>query len=166
MDGYGAATNFSWAEISKSGVGFWWSDGSLVNVAAKTSSTTITLRLTASNSCGSCFGTYTFTTKDLLPMFVSPNPASENIQVTVLAQDTASIMENTSSVSFASAEKAINAESAFTIKIYNNFGIICYSGMKTGTTFEIPVSNLKDGIYVLEASDGINRYSQQIVIKH
>lgn len=54
----------------------------------------------------------------------------------------------------------------YTIKIYNSFGTLVYSSKKSGDTFTIPVNNLNDGAYIMEANDGKESYKQQLVVKH
>jgi hypothetical protein len=53
----------------------------------------------------------------------------------------------------------------YTIKIYNSTGTIFYSTKKTGDTFTIPLNTLHDGTYVIEANDGKQSYTQQLLMK-
>ena len=61
---------------------------------------------------------------------------------------------------------SVSAITTYTISIYNSFGTIFYKTKKTGDTFTIPVNNLHDGTYIIEANDGKNSYKQQIIVKH
>ena len=95
----------------------------------------------------------------------SPTAANNSIQVTIsnyqndpLSQDTTSIILPLVAIN--------NVVTSYTINVYNNFGLLVFSGRKTGDTFTISVANLKDGIYIVEANDGKLSYSQQLIIKH
>ena len=54
----------------------------------------------------------------------------------------------------------------YTIKIYNSLGTLFYSTKKSGDTFTIPVNNLQNGTYIIEANDGKQSYTQQLIVKH
>lgn len=167
IDGAGLATSYTWTESSRSGVCWWWPNGSSVDVAAKNSNSTMSLKLTASNSCGSYSRTYMFTTTDLAPQIVvTPNPASDNVQVTIVKSEnimaTSDTISNIPQILKAGSQNVITN---YVINIYNSFGTLFYSTKKSGDTFTVPVNNLKDGTYMVEVNDGKQSYRKQLIVK-
>ncbi|MCJ7448222.1 MAG: T9SS type A sorting domain-containing protein [Bacteroidales bacterium] len=81
--------------------------------------------------------------------YLSPNPASEIVTIT-LKKSSLDVMQNT------------NCE----VRILDLYGNILFSGTRSGNSFTIPVSNLKDGNYIIQISNGINKSNLKLVIKH
>ncbi len=79
---------------------------------------------------------------------LSPNPASG--EVTVKVNCTTSAQENL----------------LYTISIFSSNGIQQSSVKKSGTTFTIPVSNLKDGSYIVRINNGKKVHRLPLIIKH
>lgn len=79
--------------------------------------------------------------------FLSPNPASSEVTVKV---NCTSVQENL----------------LYTISIFSSNGIQQSSVKKTGTTFTIPVNNLKDGSYILRINNGKKVHRLPLIIKH
>lgn len=99
------------------------------------------------------------------PIVISPNPASSSINV---AFD--NLTNNTSQKAEAGGlmnKLSENAKSTtYTIQISDNYGVTKLTTKRSGTTFTIPINNLKDGIYIIKISDGKNAYSERFVVKH
>jgi hypothetical protein len=126
------------------------------------------LAVNAQNACGTgntCYFPISISSRGYLVL--SPNPAMDNVQVSVTkALNTSSISDNTSIIPELKTFNDQDISTTYTIKIYNTFGKVFYSGVKTGDSFTIPVTNLQDGTYIVEVSDGKNSYSRQLVVKH
>ncbi|RPH32064.1 MAG: T9SS C-terminal target domain-containing protein [Bacteroidales bacterium] len=93
---------------------------------------------------------------------IYPNPATENITLAI------SRGENTASTSLtgtATQTAKFISTSAYTIRILDSSGMLKASVKKSGETATILVSNLRNGIYIVEINDGKNVYQQQLVIK-
>ncbi|MBN2610111.1 MAG: T9SS type A sorting domain-containing protein [Bacteroidales bacterium] len=126
------------------------------------------LAVNAQNTCGtssSCYFPISISSRGYLVL--SPNPARDNVQVSVTkVQNTSSISGDTSIIPELKTINDQDITTTYTIKIYNTFGIVFYSDVKTGDSFTIPVSNIQEGTYIVEVSDGKNSYSRQLVVKH
>jgi hypothetical protein len=119
------------------------------------------------NACGVSNISHTETVED--PCYygftISPNPASDNITLTIGSSDNDSSMGNSSTGRMALASKYISTK-AYTIRILDSFGALKTTLNRSGETVTLPVGNLNNGIYVVEITDGENVYRQQLVIKH
>jgi M6 family metalloprotease-like protein len=126
------------------------------------------LVVNATNTCGTSSSYYfpiTVGSKSYLS--VSPNPATDNVQVSIIKpQNTLSASDTTSIAPNLVTTSGQDLETTYTIKIYNSFGTIFYSTKKSGDTFTIPVNNLQNGTYIIEANDGKQSYTQQLIVKH
>jgi hypothetical protein len=54
----------------------------------------------------------------------------------------------------------------YTVKIYNNQSYLVSTLKRSGKSFEIPIQDLKKGIYIVEVSDGINSCSEQLIVNN
>jgi len=120
-----------------------------------------TVRVSITNNCGTsgysgitvyprtgCGGYFT----------IYPNPASDIITLSV--NDLESSADNT--IDNFSVTSSI---SNYTIRVFDNQGKIKASFLRSGKTFTIPISNLKDGNYTVELSDGKYTDTNQLIIK-
>ncbi len=96
---------------------------------------------------------------------ISPNPASDNITLTIGSTDNGSSRGNGSTGTTALASKYISTK-AYTIRILDSFGALKAMVNKSGESVTLPVGNLNNGVYVVEITDGKNVYRQQLVVKH
>jgi hypothetical protein len=96
---------------------------------------------------------------------ISPNPASDNITLTIGSADNAYLMGNSSTGTTALTSKYISTK-AYTIRVLDSFGALKATLNKSGETVTLPVGNLNNGVYVIEINDGKNVYRQQLVVKH
>lgn len=53
----------------------------------------------------------------------------------------------------------------FTVRVFNAYGVQVYSSQKAGNKFNIPISNLKEGVYVVEVSEGKKITRKQLIVK-
>ena len=122
----------------------------------------------SSNSCGassnSAFYLVERTYGCLLGgMTISPNPASQNLTITIeenpIKKDSILQQEDINKINTSDL-------TVYTIRIYNNQSMLVQMTSRTGRTFSIPVNNLNNGNYVIEVSDQINVYRNQLLIKH
>jgi Zn-dependent metalloprotease len=85
---------------------------------------------------------------------ISPNPASDFVTVTI----------------FEPASDEITTEqeilSDYKVSIFDSKGIYYYSGIKSESSFTLPVRNLRDGNYIINISKGKKTKSLQLIIKH
>lgn len=125
------------------------------------------LTVNAQNACGSSNPSipfyYPVTVAGRGYLSLSPNPASANIQVTIIKNQLTSDDAFVSPKITASSPKA---QTTYSVKIMDSFGTIFFQTKKTGDAFTIPVNNLQDGTYIIEANDGENSYSKQLIVKH
>lgn len=156
----GLGTSYSWSLITNYTTGkpiYWTPSGSSVDVATKFSDTSITLKCTSTNSCGSYSTFYMFHTGDLPPFIIAPNPASTQVEVsfteTTAIDSPKSITGNTSVVSYA-------------VKVVDSFGLTVYSAITNEKKFTIPTLSFKNGIYSVQVSDGIHVYQNKLIVTH
>lgn len=155
-DDAGLATNYQWSlppNTPNSTTCSWWPNGNSVDVATKSSSTSITLMCTASNNCG-YFRTYVyFHTNDVEPMIITPNPSSTQAEVSLLGATQASTDESPTT-------------SLYSVTVVDSYGFTVYSGTKKEKKFNLQTSAFRNGIYIVLVSDGKNTYQNKLVVKH
>ena len=127
------------------------------------------IQVSITNSCGtsgysgmyvwpdmSCYGGY---------YYLYPNPATDEVTIAIYETESPAIEEN--DISGVIVSKAIPSDQVtYTIRIYNSMGTLVSTATRTGTSFNIPLSNLRDGTYIVELNDGNNSYREQLIIKH
>lgn len=165
-DIHAAPTSFSWTLIPSVYNNYFAPNGEDCYIGWNTASTYV-LTTNPINTCGTG-STYYYpifvTSRNSLS--VSPNPATDNLQVSIMKSQNTSISDTTSVRSQLIATASQDIATTYTVKIYNSFGTLFYSTKRSGDTFTVPVNNLKDGTYIIEANDGKNSYTQQIIVKH
>lgn len=114
---------------------------------------------TVSNACGS-YSDILEVDIECSTLTIYPNPASSSIEV-ILANEVAD-----TGTTLAKTSTPIDDDVMYTVRITNNYGIPFYTTQRTGNCFNIPVDNLKDGIYIVQVINGDNVYSQQLIVKH
>jgi len=88
-------------------------------------------------------------------MSLSPNPASDYVEVSITAESSATNQAN--------RDNRLN--NIFTVRVFNAYGVQVYSSQKAGNKFNIPISNLKEGVYVVEVSEGKMITRKQLIVK-
>jgi len=116
----------------------------------------------SANSCGtgSSYSFYitkkTYGCSKSLSIILYPNPASDYITVSIVDQAEESMESDTNGGEL----------NNYTIKIYNNQSYLVSTLKRSGKSFEIPIQDLKKGIYIIEVSDGINSCSEQLIVNN
>ena len=109
----------------------------------------------AQNSCGTgAYGSTNIWIHDY--WLLSPNPASDIVTITRVVSD----KDNT---------KVISSDSENTtcdIQILDYYGSLHYQTTKSGDSFTIPVSNLKNGNYFVKITDRNKTFNLKLVVKH
>ncbi len=117
----------------------------------------VAITVTSTNSCGTCGNSAFYLTKKTygcsksLSFTLYPNPASDYLTITVIDEE---LSEDT------------NNPVTYTVNIYSSQSILLLTMKRTGKTFNIQLSNLKDGTYIVEVTDGKNTYTNQLIVKH
>ena len=158
----GSNLNYSWSETYASSNFIQWSaNGSTVDVYSKYDNLNLTLKCTASNSCGSMNRYYSFTTRTnpILPesIILSPNPASDYVDVTVFNEEEGQTEKTTSAVSFKSSPH-------YQIQLWNSSGLI-----KTIQTdqpsYQLDLTGVPPGFYYVHVIKDGQTYRRQLVVQ-
>ena len=132
----------------------------------------LTFTVQATNICGAgSISSYYLTRQMGYVMTLYPNPASDNVTVTMT--------ENIPSTEYGDTtgfiiEPVIDIDTytqsvevtTFTIRIYNSQSELLCTCKRSGGSFNIPLVNMKDGAYIIEVSDGEKSYHKQLIVKH
>lgn len=122
------------------------------------------LRARATNVCG----TTTWCPKGVnvggksLSLF--PNPASDNVTISI--KEDPLLITNDTNIAIAKTKIKGPELKNFTVRIFNSQGNLLSTTLRSGNIFSIPLTNLQDGTYLVEVSDGNNNYTQQLIIRH
>ena len=125
------------------------------------SSFTITAEQEGNNCSTSSSSRSFYLTKDWCGygMTLFPNPASDNVTITMIESDT-------TITGVATADAKADEPTTYTIRIYNSQSFLLSTWTRSGKNFDIPLINMRDGTYIIEVSDGENSYRQQLFVKH
>jgi hypothetical protein len=100
-------------------------------------------------------------------MTVFPNPASDNVTITIIEDDPLVVSSDSS---YTSDLKESNTQSAeirtYTVSIFNSQSALLCSIKRSGKSFNIPLINMPDGTYIIEVSNRETKYSQPLIVKH
>ena len=116
------------------------------------------VKVRAQNACG--LGEYSMGNiwvHECYDFLLSPNPATETVTITKVAANSG---ENTTK-----STGSVDEGTIFTIRIIDFYGSLHFTTTKSGSSFTIPISNLKDGNYIVEITNGKNIINKQLVIK-
>jgi hypothetical protein len=95
--------------------------------------------------------------------YIYSNSVSDNITIHVDHSEANSV--NALNVSSNDSIQSLsNVVSTFMINIYNSQSSLFYSASREGKNFDIFVSKLAIGIYIVEITNGLNSYRKQLVI--
>lgn len=109
----------------------------------------------AVNTCGVTNWRMKYVTiSDGYKFSISPNPASDIVRVTRLKPNSINI----------TTDQEIPTN--YNVRIFDINGILYYSGLKSGSSFTLPVSNLRDGSYIVHISYGKKTERLTLMIKH
>ena len=155
------STDDTWSFVSNitgKNLAYWSASGNTVDVGAKTGNAGEVLRYTATNTCGSSSATYTFFTGKISeppPLIITPNPATSQTEISI-----PDIVTN------ADEQHTVAIQSQYTINVMNSYGLSVYTASGTEKKIIVPASTLKNGIYIVRVTDGINIYQGNLVILH
>ena len=94
-----------------------------------------------------------------------PNPASDEVTITI--NETETVVTEDTDISGITIAKALSIDkTTYTIRIYNSPGTLVSTATRSGKSFKVPLTNMRDGTYIVEVSDGKNIYREQLIIKH
>jgi len=130
----------------------------------------ITTRST--NTCGTGSNSSFYLTKKYYgcsrsyAMTVYPNPASDNVTITMIENPLLVEYSDSSINNLAITDAKADEPTTYTIRIYNSQSILLSTWTRSGKSFNIPLINMRDGTYIIEVSDGKNSYRQQLFVKH
>ncbi len=116
----------------------------------------------AYNSCGQTtpLGKFVMVTPSGYMMSLSPNPASDNVKVSIEYET------NSDKVMDTQSKTMTNENTIYTISMLSSNGIKIHSERTADKEITLSTSGLKNGTYIIEVSDGKNKYSQQFIVKH
>jgi hypothetical protein len=100
------------------------------------------------NSCGTGNPGYTYF--NAFEYFLSPNPASDQLTITVSDNNSSNVTSN----------------KIYEISILDMYGTMKSQNTYSGESFIIPVHNLKDGNYFVKINYGKTSVTKQLIIKH
>ena len=106
------------------------------------------------NECGS--SAYSYVTNFLVyELLMSPNPASNEVEITISAGE-------------AEGAKGANwsSDNAYSVTVLDIYGTVKIQKKYSGNKFTIPVSSLKDGNYFVKVSNDKLNSTKQLIIKH
>jgi hypothetical protein len=123
----------------------------------------------STNSCGtgSYFSYYLAKKTSGCPSSISmtlyPNPAMDNVNILLKSDE---VPQDLSDTTITYLNDVQNIEpSYYTIKVYNSRSSLVATFTRSGKSFNIPLSNLNIGNYIIELSDGKNSTRQELIIK-
>jgi lysyl endopeptidase len=132
----------------------------------------ISISARSANSCGTSSNANFYLTKktsgcpNSIAMTLYPNPASDNVTITM--DDNLSMVSNyeSDSTSIVITNSKTTEITSYTIRIYNSQSALLSTFTRSGTSFNIPLINMRDGSYIIEVSDGKTSYIQTLIVKH
>ena len=132
----------------------------------------VTFTVKATNTCGTGpISSYYLTRQrglsGLSGMTLYPNPASDNVTVTMMENiPLIEYSDTTGITSLAMTDSKAIEVTTYTIRIYNSQSALLSTCKRGGKSFNIPLINMKDGTYIIEVNDGEKSYHQQLIVKH
>lgn len=150
--------------IPKKNIAYWSASVNTVDVGAKTNNAGVVLKCSTTNSCGTGYGLYTFFTGDMgtpppLQLVITPNPATTQAEVSI---DECAVTAN--DADSPSTTTAFNK--SYTLTVMNSFGVSAYSTVSNEKKIIVPTSLIKNGIYIVRITDGINNYQGNLIVNH
>lgn len=145
-----------------------------LNFTFPSTTNSVSISAKSANSCGTgtnsnfylirksygCTGSYAMT--------IYPNPASDNITITLNeealippADSVQSISGRTLSTNYVKTSD----EATYTVNIYNSQSSLLSSVTRAGKSFSVPLINIQDGTYIVEVTDGKSIFRQQLIVK-
>jgi len=118
------------------------------------------LMFKAQNSCGIGGWNYKYIyIEDEEDFLMFPNPASETISISVSKQATSTEIGSSTMIEN-------DGITTYTINILDLNGILHYTTIKSGSSFNIPIGTLRDGNYIVQIDDGKKATNLSLIVKH
>jgi hypothetical protein len=134
------------------------------------SSVSVTCR--SANSCGtgSNYSFYllkkTYGCSGYFAITVYPNPADDEVTISMIDNDQTSVANDTEFSRIDMNYTKVIESSTYTIRIYNSQSTLISTLTRNGKSFNVPLTGMRDGTYIIEVTDGKNSSRQQLFIKH
>lgn len=142
--------------ISTSGIGEW----SYITFYNEYSVAGYDVKARGINSCGDGpFGEANIWIYECYYFSISPNPASDIVNINRVAA-----CEETDNKTLIMS--SVNVNTTYDIQIMDYYGSLHLQTTKSGDSFTLPVSNLKDGIYFVKITNGKEISNLKFVVKH
>ncbi len=116
---------------------------------------TVRIRTIVQNECGTSYWSVPVFVEVIEEMYLYPNPASDNVQVSIKPSSNSS-----------NGTKTLGVKTNYSVRITNSYGTLVHSSKETSNNFTLSTSKLTNGTYFIEVSDGKNTYHKQLVVKH
>jgi hypothetical protein len=162
------ATTINWVWPS----GWTYSSGQNSNyLSLRTGTTGGAVMVGVNNACGqsgSYASKYTSVSGSCgYSLVVSPNPATNVISVTIPDETVASSDVLSSEMDIPTTIiTTIDKPVAYQITVMDNMGVAYLKTTKYSKSFTLPVQNLRNGNYQIIITDGINKFTSQLVVSH
>jgi Pregnancy-associated plasma protein-A len=151
---------YSWTSPPNNGTGSYSTNGSNASIYLS-GGTYRNLICSANNLCGNSpeitFNCYNYSYYQVI---ASPNPASQDLFVTTNLIDQGSIGNRTEKLL-----KTVDLDKT-PLKLIDSNNRIIESGKLRNGAYSFKLSNVPDGTYVLQISEGDNLITRQIIIRH
>ena len=162
--GHSSSYSYSWTYPSG-----WYNNGQVQNSinlqTPQYNMTYGTVRVAITNQCGTpgYSGTTVYPRGGCPQYFtVFPNPATDNITITIIDNSASNTDTPFVNQNIANADVPTN----FTVRIYNSQSTLISSVKRSGMNFSVPLTNMRDGTYIIEVSDGKTSTTQTLIVKH
>lgn len=144
----------------------------LLNFTFPSSFSSIAITCRSTNSCGTgSNGSFylskkTYGCSGYFAMTLYPNPASDNVTISMI-EDAPLVSTNDADLTNFDMNNGTVVESyTYTIRIYNSLSALISTVTRSGKSFNVPLTNMRDGTYIIEITDGKNSSLQQLIVKH
>jgi hypothetical protein len=111
------------------------------------------------NACGTNYAETSIYIEDCYYFSISPNPASDIVTINRVA---ASEETDGKTIMMSSDD----ANTTYDIQIVDYYGSLHLQTTKSGDSFTLPVSNLKNGNYTIQITNGNKTSNLKLVVKH
>ena len=161
--GHSSSYSYSWTYPSG-----WYNNGQIQNTinlqTPQYNMTYGTVRVAITNQCGTSGYSGLTVYPGSCPHYftIYPNPASDNITITMIDNS----VSNTDTTYVNQNITNENTQTNFTVRVYNSQSALISSVKRTGTSFSVPLTNMRDGTYIVEVSDGKTSTTQTLIVKH
>jgi hypothetical protein len=122
-----------------------------------------------SNKCGQS-GSYAYKYTSVrcgYSLIVSPNPASEIVNISIIEPQSITPDSLLSYNMVSSTKNSLpNQNITYNVDIMDNMGILYFNTKVHSKLFTIPIQGLRNGNYLIIVSDGVNKFSTQLVVMH